>query len=96
MPRARCVLRFFGQFVEYLEGTFAQEIMDVLGYDDHVVAIVHETAARRGHVFDNRAVYLLKIVDGRWTSLRTMDMDHESINRFWDAVGMPAVEQAAV
>jgi ketosteroid isomerase-like protein len=87
---------FFGQFVEYLEGTFAQEIMDVLGYDDHVVAIVHETAIRLGHVFDNRAVYLLKIVDGRWTSLRTMDMDHESINRFWDGVGMPAVEQAAV
>ena len=76
--------------------TFAQEIMDVLGYDDHVVAIVHETAARRGHVFDNRAVYLLKIVDARWTSLRTMDMDHESINRFWDAVGMPAVEEAAI
>ena len=40
-------------------------------------------------VFDNRAVYLLKIVGGAWTSLRTMDMDHASINRFWDAVGMP-------
>jgi ketosteroid isomerase-like protein len=81
----------FGQFVEYLEGTFAQEIMDVLGYDDHVVAIVHETATRRGHVFDNRAVYLLKIVDGTWRSLRTMDMDHDNIIRFWEAVGMPAV-----
>jgi ketosteroid isomerase-like protein len=87
---------FFGQFVEYLEGTFAQEIVDVLGYDDHVVAIVHETATRRGHVFDNRAVYLLKIVDGTWRSLRTTDMDHDSINRFWDGVGMPPVEQPSV
>jgi ketosteroid isomerase-like protein len=82
---------FFGQFVEYLEGTFAQEVVDALGYDDHVVAIIHETATRGGHVFDNRAVYLLEIVDGTWRSLRTMDMDHDNINRFWAAVGMPTV-----
>jgi hypothetical protein len=29
-------------------------------------------------------------------SIRTMDMDHDNINRFWAAVGMPAVQQAAV
>ena len=87
---------FFGQFVAYLEGTFRQEVMDVLGYDDHVVATIHETGSRQGHVFDNRAVYLLEIVDGTWTSLRTMDMDHDGINRFWDAVGMPPVAPAVV
>jgi ketosteroid isomerase-like protein len=87
---------FFGEFVEYLEGTFRQELMDVIGYDDHVVAVIHETGTRQGHVFDNRAIYLCKIVDGIWMSIRTMDMDHDNINRFWAAVGMPAVEQAAV
>jgi ketosteroid isomerase-like protein len=87
---------FFAQFVEYLEGTFRQKLMDVIGYDDHVVAIIHETGTRQGHVFDNRAIYLCRIVDGRWMSIRTMDMDHDNINRFWDAVGMPAVEPAAV
>jgi ketosteroid isomerase-like protein len=85
---------FFGQFVEYLEGTFRQELMDVIGYDDHVVAIVHETGSRQGHPFDNRAIYLCEIVDGIWMSMRTMDMDHDNINRFWAAVGMPAVKEA--
>jgi ketosteroid isomerase-like protein len=86
---------FFGQFVEYLEGTFRQDILDVIGYDDHVVAIVHETGTRQGHVFDNRAIYLFEIVDGRWASMRSMDMDHDKINAFWDAVGMPVVEPVA-
>ena len=86
---------FFGQFVEYLEGAFRQELMDIIGYDDHVVAIVHETGTRQGHVFDNRAIYLCKIVDGQWASLRTMDMDHDKINAFWAAVGMPVVEPIA-
>lgn len=85
-------LSFFGQFDAYLEGTFRQDLLEVIGYDDHVVAIVHETATRRGHAFDNRAVYLCKIEDGKWASIRTMDMDLDNINQFWDAVGMPATE----
>jgi uncharacterized protein len=83
---------FFGRFAEYLEGTFRQELMDVIGYDDHVVAVVHETATRQGHVFDNRAVYVCRIVDGTWRSLRTLDMDLEAITAFWDAVGVPEVD----
>jgi len=83
---------FFGEFVAYLEGTFRQELMDVVGYDDQVVAVVHETGTRQGHVFDNRAIYLFGIADGRWTSMRSMDMDHDNINAFWAAVGMPVVE----
>lgn len=87
---------FFEQFVTYLEGTFRQDLLEVIGYDDHVVAVCHETATRRGHIFDNRAIYLLEIVDGKWASLRTMDMDHDNITRFWDAVGMPALDESAI
>lgn len=89
-------LAFFEQFVTYLEGTFRQDLLEVIGYDDRVVAVVHETGTRQGHPFDNRAIYLVDIDDGMWASLRTMDMDHQKIQQFWDAVGMPAAEQAAV
>ena len=44
----------------------------------------------QGRPFDNRAIYLLEFDDtGRWSALRTMDMDHEKINRFWSAVTIP-------
>ena len=44
----------------------------------------------QGRPFDNRAIYLLELDDtGKWSALRTMDMDHEKINRFWSAVTIP-------
>ena len=84
------MMRFWGEWAELFEGTFRQEILEAIGYDDRVVLVVHETGTVQGHEFDNRAIYLLEIDgDGRWTALRTMDMDHEKIRRFWAAVTVP-------
>jgi ketosteroid isomerase-like protein len=83
-------LAFFGAFSAVLEGTFRQEIMDVIGYDDNVVLVVHETGEAQGQTFDNRAIYLVGVEDGMLTSLRTMDMDHDNIRRFWANVTVPA------
>lgn len=83
---------FFGRFVAFFDGTFQQKVMEVIGYDDRVVLIVHETGTVRGHRFDNRAIYLIEIAGGKWTALRTMDMDHANVERFWAAVGMPDPE----
>lgn len=79
----------FAEFAAVFDGTFKQEVLDTLGYDDHVVLVLHETGTAQGSYFDNRAVYLIGLVDGKWASLRTMDMDHEKIQRFWAAVTLP-------
>jgi hypothetical protein len=85
------MFRFWAEWTELFDGTFHQEVLDAIGYDDRVVLVVRETGVAQGQVFDNRAVYLLEIDDaGRWTALRTMDMDHDGIHRFWAAVTVPA------
>ena len=77
--------------MELFDGTFRQDVLDVLGYDDRIVLVIHETGTAQGQVFDNRAIYLVGIVDGKWASLRTMDMDHDKIKAFWAAVQVPAL-----
>lgn len=86
---------FFAQFGALFDGTFRQDVLEVIGYDDRVVVVVHETGTAQGNRFDNRAIYLIEIVDGRWTALRTMDMDHDDIERFWAAVVVPDAAAAA-
>ena len=85
---------FFGFFAEFAglfdERPFGQEILEALGWDDRVLCVVHETGVAQGQVFDNRAVYLIALApDGRLTSLRTTDMDHDTIRRFWAGVRLP-------
>ena len=87
----QAVLEFWGRWMELFEGTFRQEVMDVIGYDDRIVLVIHETGTAQGQTFDNRAIYLVGIVDGKWATLRTMDMDHDKIEAFWSAVRVPAV-----
>jgi ketosteroid isomerase-like protein len=84
------MMQFWGEWAELFDGTFRQEILDATGFDDRVVLIVHETGTVQGHSFDNRAIYLLELDDaGRWTSLRTVDMDLENVRRFWASVTLP-------
>jgi ketosteroid isomerase-like protein len=87
----QAVLEFWGRWMELFDGTFRQDVLDVLGYDDRIVLVIHETGTAQGQAFDNRAIYLVGIVDGKWASLRTMDMDHDKINAFWAAVQVPAL-----
>ena len=86
----KAMFGFWGAWMELFDNTFRQEILHAVGYDDRVVLIVHETGTVQGQTFDNRAIYLLELDDaGLWTALRTMDMDHDEIHRFWAAVSLP-------
>jgi ketosteroid isomerase-like protein len=87
------VLNFWTRWMELFDNTFHQEVLDVLGYDDRIVMIMHETGEARGTPFDNRAVYLHEIRDGKWASLRTIDLDPDNCRQFWATV--PAPELAA-
>lgn len=82
---------FFGEFSALFDDEpFAQEVLEVLGWDDRVLTVVRETGVAQGQVFDNRALYVLGVDgDGRYTSLSTTDMDHDTIRRFWAGVTLP-------
>jgi uncharacterized protein len=84
------VLDFWTRWMELFDNTFRQDITDVFAEDDRVVLFIREHGAARGQHYDNRAIYLMRIRDGRYTELRTLDTDRENITRFWTAVGVPA------
>jgi ketosteroid isomerase-like protein len=85
----QALLEFWGRWTELFDGTFRQDVLDVIGYDDRIVIVVHETGTAQGRQFDNRAIYLVTVEDGKWTELRTTDMDTDKINAFWAAVRVP-------
>ena len=49
----QAVLEFWGQWMELFDGTFRQEVMYVLGYDDRIVLVIHETGTAQGQAFEH-------------------------------------------
>ncbi|MHC1560231.1 nuclear transport factor 2 family protein [Actinomycetospora sp. C-140] len=86
---------FYGRWLTFFEGTFAQEPLGIYGDAERVVMLVHETGRRGDAVFDNHAVYVITMRDGQWARLETYDRDREANERFWAAVGGPAALHAA-
>lgn len=83
---------FYGQWLTFFGGTFAQDLEAVYG-DDRVVMLVHETGRVGEAVFDNLAVYLVTMRDGQWARLESFD--REANERLWAAVGGPDAPHAA-
>ena len=79
-----------GTWFAFFGGTFAQEPLGIYGGEDHVVMLVHETGRVGEAVFDNRAVYVIHVQDGRWTLLETYDRDRDANARFWAQLGVTA------
>jgi hypothetical protein len=57
------LLEFWARWMELFDNSFRQEVLEVLGYDDRIVMIVHETGQAHGAPFDNRAIYLHELRD---------------------------------
>jgi uncharacterized protein len=52
------VFGFFGKVMQETDGTFRIDVHDILANDDHGVALVRETAQRKGKNWDSRAVHI--------------------------------------
>ncbi|HET6794069.1 MAG TPA: nuclear transport factor 2 family protein [Acidimicrobiales bacterium] len=81
------VVTMFVEFTTLFGGTFRQELIDVAASDDHVVMLLRELGEIGPHRFDNRAVYVSKVVDGVTVELFTLDRDRGAARSFWEAVG---------
>jgi ketosteroid isomerase-like protein len=80
------VATMFIEFTAFMEGTFAQELLDVCASDEHVAMLLLETGMKDGYQFRNRAVYLGRYKDGLLVEMTTLDRDREAAAAFWQAV----------
>ncbi len=77
------VNRFFFDLMELTEGTFALEVDDVLGSDEHAVVLVRERARRNGTAHDMNGVHLWRLRDGQFTEFRRLPEDTYREDEFW-------------
>ena len=59
------VFEMFGRLVQASEGTFNQELHDVLASDDHAVAVTYATARRADHNYDSQDVWVFHLRNGQ-------------------------------
>jgi uncharacterized protein len=77
------VFDFFGQLAALSENTFAAEMTDLLGSDDHVVALVHESAHRADHRLDIDVTHIWEVRDGKAVSFAAHSSDQYADDEFF-------------
>jgi ketosteroid isomerase-like protein len=78
------VFRVFRQLAERSGGTFRLEIRDVLANDEHVVGLVHITVSRSGGTFEDDAVHVYRVVDGKIQEFWGYLFDLYGSDDFWN------------
>jgi len=61
------VLAFFGRLMQETEGSYHQDIHDMLANDEHGVALVTVTASRGGKTFEGPVVQVFHMRDQKMT-----------------------------
>jgi ketosteroid isomerase-like protein len=64
-------------------GTFRVEIHDVLGNDEHAVALGTVTAERNGKSITDRYTHVVHIQDGKVTESWIFNEDPTAVDEFW-------------
>ena len=68
---------------ELCGGTFRIEVHDVVGNDEHVVALTTIHASRNGNLLEDNAVQLYHMRDGRITEAWSVPCDQRAADEFW-------------
>ena len=77
------VLGFFGRLMQETDGTFENEIHDMLANDEHGVAIVEARARRNGKSIDDRSVHVFHMSDGQITEFWNISSDQDAWDDFY-------------
>jgi ketosteroid isomerase-like protein len=77
------VFGLFAKLAELTAGSFKQDIHDLLGNDEHVVALVDSTAHRDGKTLSQRGVHVFHIRDGKVTEFWLMSDDQYAADEFF-------------
>jgi uncharacterized protein len=80
---AQEIVGFFGQLQERSGGSFSLEMHDLLASDDHVVALVRETATRGDNSLNNPSVHIWHVLDGKAIEFWAAPYDVYAGDEFW-------------
>jgi ketosteroid isomerase-like protein len=65
------------------DGTFRLEVHDILGSDDHAVALATVKAEKDGKSLDDRYTHIVHIKDGKLTESWIMGEHQDEVDAFW-------------
>jgi ketosteroid isomerase-like protein len=77
------VLDWLGRSFEATGGTIRIELHDVIGNDDHVVALTTVRAERAGKHLEDNTVQIFHVQDGKATEVWTHPADQYASDEFW-------------
>jgi ketosteroid isomerase-like protein len=78
------VMQFFGKLVQLTGGTFQLELHDVVGNDDHVVALTDARGERNGRSLENgHAAHVWHVRDGKAVEFWGLVEDPYGNDEFW-------------
>lgn len=77
------VLGFFGRLMQETEGTFVNDIHDLLANDEHGVALVEASATRNGKSISDKNIHVFHMRDGKMTEFWTVPTDQAAWDDFY-------------
>ena len=77
------VLGFFQHFMELSSGTFQIRVDDVLAKGDRVIALVTESAERKGRKWSSPQVHAWTVKGGKATAFWQFQGDQQTEDEFW-------------
>lgn len=77
------ILTFFGRIAQETGGTFANDLHDVVGNDEHVFAATTATAERGGKSLRDSGILLFHVHGGRVTEAWSTNGDQYLVDAFW-------------
>lgn len=77
------VFGFFGRVFEMTGGTLKVELHDILASEDHVVALVRESATRDGKELASDEAHVWHLSDGFATEYWALPADAYATDAFW-------------
>jgi hypothetical protein len=76
----------FSSFAEEFErsaGTYSVEVRDVFASDEHIVALLHATADRKGNLLDEDYVIVFHLRDGKVDAGWEIWRHQAALDEFW-------------
>ena len=77
------VINLFVQQFQETNGTFKVDVHDILGNDEHAVALASVSAQRAGKSVNDRFTHVVHIVDGKVTESWIFDENPAAVDEFW-------------
>jgi uncharacterized protein len=78
------VMEWLGRLYDLSAGSLIVDLHDVVGNDEHVVALIMVRASRQGKHLTDQGVQVFHLNDGKVTEVWTLPGDQATDDDFWD------------